>query len=213
MRDLICTHYIASHYPLVVSKMVFDEAESLLIPDSSLHLKQQHYAQTSLTGPEFLAEMVETLYETFPVLLHNTPHRATRSFLFRDPFGTSFTPSQHVRTIMVVVNSAGYYDSPESSTRGALGLQTWVVDCLRFLEGMVSKKCKIVVQVTETWKCLKKVLVYVGLRLSIMRDMGFAVEVLDRDRVVEWEGAGLLQAKMRAKMIFVSWLGMNRSRT
>jgi hypothetical protein len=62
-----------------------------------------------------------------------------------------------------------------------------VVECLQLLEGTVSKKCKIIVQVTETWKCLTRVLLYVGPRLRIMRDAGFELEVWDGERVVEWE--------------------------
>jgi hypothetical protein len=63
----------------------------------------------------------------------------------------------------------------------------WLVECLQLLERTVSKKCKITVQVTETWKCLTKVLLYVGPRLKIMRNAGLEVEVWDGERVVEWE--------------------------
>jgi hypothetical protein len=52
----------------------------------------------------------------------------------------------------------------------------------------MSKKCKITVQVTDTWKCLTRVLLYIGPRLRIMRDAGFELEVWDGERVVEWEG-------------------------
>jgi hypothetical protein len=53
---------------------------------------------------------------------------------------------------------------------------------------LVSKRCKVIVQVNDTGKCLKRVLLYVGPRLRIMRDVGFEVEVWDVERVVEWEG-------------------------
>jgi hypothetical protein len=179
--------------------MAYDETKDTLLPSSLPNLDtlmEQHWAQAENTGPQFLQELIETLFENMPIQLRNTPHRSTSFFLNGEPFGLSkpFSASQHLRRIIVLVDSyffrstssvPPFHASPSQDV--ANPYQAWVVECLQLLEGTVSKKCKIIVQVTETWKCLTRVLLYVGPRLRIMRDAGFELEVWDGERVVEWE--------------------------
>jgi hypothetical protein len=199
IRDIIYNALLEEYNPLPVSNKSFSETTGALLPSPDMDLDtllKQHWVQAEHTGSQFLQELVETLYENMPVKLLNTPHRATTAFLNRDPFALSLPllPSTYLKRIIVVVDSfffrstnfvLPFHDLPSQDM--ANRYQPWVVECLQVLESIVNKRCKLIVQVTETWKCLTRVLLYVGPRLRIMKDAGFDIEVWDGGRVVEWE--------------------------
>jgi hypothetical protein len=88
--------------------MAYDETKDTLLPSSLPNLDtlmEQHWAQAENTGPQFLQELIETLFENMPIQLRNTPHRSTSFFLNGEPFGLSkpFSASQHLRRIIVLV--------------------------------------------------------------------------------------------------------------
>jgi hypothetical protein len=199
IRDLIYASLLDDYDPLCISNMVYDETKHTLLPSPSVNLNtllKQHWVQAEQTGSQFLQELFETLYDTTSLQLRNTPHRATSFFLNGDPFcvASPYPASQHLRRIVVVVESFFFRSNTSVPPFHAIAPQdvsspykTWVVECFRVLDRTVSKKCKIIVQVTEMWKCLTKLLLFMGPRLRIMKDAGFVVEVWEGERVVEWE--------------------------
>jgi hypothetical protein len=172
--------------------MIYNEFKDAFLPSQDAILDtllNEYWVQAENIGVQFIQELVETLYDTVPVQLRNTSHRTTSSFVNGDSFSlfTLLPASQHIRRIIIVVDSFFFHSMNCVPPSDALPLQdtpnayqAWVVECLQLLEGTVNKKCKFVVQVTETRNYLTRVLLYVGPRLRIMKDAGFEVEVCNR---------------------------------
>jgi hypothetical protein len=180
IRDLIYTEILSASVYLEAVNLASERELALheQIPALSI-LLGQHWTQTSYVGAQFHLELITRFYKMSNLhIIDPDPVRGTHLLRQKEPFGGLVMFGQYIRNITFIVRQPESWDSSTNS----------VLEGLTALEQLAEKMCSVVVRLESKADTLSaSVLAAIGLKLGMMKNGGFRVQIRCGKALKAWE--------------------------